>query len=418
MNQSTKQPQQAPKTHLKKRLCILGATGSIGQSTLDIIRLHTDKYRLFAVSGYQNWTKLLQICQAFNPKFAVVGDEYFAQFHHTLDELGLPTKALKASEGLDFIAKHEQVDIAVCAIVGAAGLSSTLSAVKAGKTVLLANKEALVMAGDLVMNTAKQTGAVVLPIDSEHNAIFQCLPYEVQNNPSKITQHKFGIKRLWLTASGGAFLHKSFDEMQNASIDEAITHPNWSMGQKISIDSATMMNKGLEVIEACHLFGVDVDNVAVVIHPQSIVHSMVQYTDGSFIAQLATPDMKIPIAHALAYPNRMDSGAGVLDLYEMANLQFLRPDMQKFACLSLAIQAIKIGNGACIVLNAANEVAVQAFLAGKIALTDIAKIIAWALDDDGVQADLPKSFDDLTAIMALDNKARTLSWQLIENFKA
>lgn len=395
-------------------IALLGATGSIGQSTLDIIRLHLDKYRLFAVSGFANWQKLLDICQEFNPAFAIIGDACFDVFNDKINALNLPIQVLKISDGLDFVASHRQVDTVVCAIVGSAGLSSTYQAVKAGKKVLLANKESLVMAGDLIMQTAKQNHATILPIDSEHNAIFQCLPKAVQNDNSLINQDNFGIKRLWLTASGGAFLHKSFEQMKHASVAQAIKHPNWSMGQKISVDSATMMNKGLEVIEACHLFGVGVDSVGVVIHPQSVVHSLVEYVDGSMLAQCGTPDMKTPIGYALAYPDRLANGVS-LNLFEMNDLQFIKPDEQKFACLALAKQAMRLGNGACIVLNGANEVAVDAFLKQKIKLTDISQVVQNCLNADELANELPKSFDNLADILVLDERAKTLARKLIDD---
>lgn len=395
-------------------ITLLGATGSIGASTLDLIRLHSDSYHLFAVSGFSNVQKLLDICTEFNPAFAVIGDAYFDEFYHKINALNLPTQILKASDGLDFIARHDKVDAVVCAIVGGAGLSSTLSAVQAGKKVLLANKEALVMAGDLVMKTAKETGATILPIDSEHNAIFQCLPKALQDDNTLMYQENFGIKKLWLTASGGAFLHKSYDQMQLATVNEAVNHPNWSMGAKITVDSNTMMNKGLELIEACHLFGVGVDDVGVVIHPQSVVHSMVEYVDGSFLAQCGTPDMKTPIGYALAYPNRIKSGVKPLNLFEMSALEFIKPDEQKFACLALAKQAMKLGNGACIILNGANEVAVEAFLKGKIKLTDIASIVESCLNVDELANELTKSFENLADILTLDKRVRKIAQLMID----
>lgn len=397
-------------------ISLLGATGSIGASTLDLIRLHFDKYRLFAVSGFSNVQKLLEICTEFSPEFAVIGDDYFDEFTSKINALNLPTQILKTSDGLDYIAGHQTADTVVCAIVGGAGLSSTLTAVKAGKKVLLANKESLVMAGDLVMKTAKASGAVILPIDSEHNAIFQCLPKAVQDDNALINNKNFGIRKLWLTASGGAFLHKSYDEMRTASVAQAVNHPNWSMGHKITVDSNTMMNKGLELIEACHLFGVGVEQVAVAIHPQSVVHSMVEYVDGSMLAQCGTPDMKTPIGYALAYPNRVESGVKPLNLFEMAKLEFISPDEQKFACLALAKQAMALGNGACIILNGANEVAVDAFLKGKIKLTDIAVVVEKCLAFDELTNELTKSFDDLGSILELDKRVREIALNVINQF--
>lgn len=396
-----------------QNITILGATGSIGASTLELMRLHADKYRLFAVSGYTNTQKLQQICVEFCPQYAVIGEQGAAQLTRFCQDLALPTKVLVAQDGLDFVAAHSNTDVVVAAIVGAAGLSSTLAAAQAGKKILLANKESLVMAGDLLMQSAQKSGAVILPIDSEHSAIFQCLPQEVQRNRTLTYDSRLGIKQLWLTASGGAFLHKSYTDMQNASAQDATKHPNWSMGKKISVDSNTMMNKGLELIEACYLFGVQAKDIKVVIHPQSIVHSLVEYTDGSFVAQLGTPDMKTPIAYALSYPNRMTSGAQALDLFALQDLQFIAPDEQKFACLALAKKAMALGNGACIILNASNEVAVWAFLQGKIRLTDIADIVARSLAATEFCDILCQSLSSLADILALDKKARAFAHTLL-----
>ncbi len=409
----------------KKRLCILGATGSIGDSTLDLVRQHRDDYQVVALTGFARLDKLLHLCVEFHPKFVVLADETCqAQFVQKLSAAKqnhpqLDPKVLIGQQGLQTVASLAEVDIVVAAIVGAAGLPSVLSAVQSAKTVLLANKEALVMAGKLVIQTAKTHGATILPIDSEHNAIFQCLPSQVQQHRDTIHDKKFGIVKLHLTASGGSFLHKSYEDMRKASVADAIKHPNWSMGQKISVDSSTMMNKGLELIEACHLFGLDESQIEVVIHPESIIHSMVEYSDGSILAQLGSPDMKTPIAHALAYPWRMTSGVQRLDLFKMAQLTFLPPDMQKFACLRLAREALRLGGGACIVLNAANEVAVSAFLAGKIALTDIAVLVEKCLKNPALAHSLSQDFDDektaLQAILALDNKVRALAESLLDD---
>lgn len=410
-------------TATKKRLCILGATGSIGDSTLDLVRQHKDDYQVVALTGFTRLDKLLELCVEFCPKFVVLADEthqaVFAQKlsiakqnHPTLN-----TELLTGQQGLQTVASLDEVDIVVAAIVGAAGLPSVLSAVKSAKTVLLANKEALVMAGKLVINTAKTHKATILPIDSEHNAIFQCLPTAIQADKDAIHQNKYGVVKLLLTASGGSFLHKSYEDMRVASVADAIKHPNWSMGQKISVDSSTMMNKGLELIEACHLFGLDESQIEVVIHPESIIHSMVEYSDGSILAQLGSPDMKTPIAHALAYPYRMTSGVERLDLFKIAQLNFLPPDIKKFACLRLAREALRLGGGACIVLNAANEVAVSAFLAGKIALTDIAVLVEQCLQSPVLIEYLSQDFDDektaLQAILALDAKVRAVADELL-----
>lgn len=400
---------------IMQNISLLGATGSIGQSTLDLIRLHADKYRLFALSGFSQTQKLFELCQEFYPKMVCVADKDKAEFSQRLLDAGLDTVVVSGQEGLCEIACHDKADKVVAAIVGAAGLTSTFAAVKAGKTVLLANKESLVMAGDLVMQTAKQSQATILPIDSEHNAIFQCLPHNVQKDNTQIHDGNLGIKQLWLTASGGGFLYKSYEQMQKATVAEAVKHPNWSMGQKISIDSATMMNKGLELIEACHLFDLTEDKIKVAIHPQSIVHSLVEYVDGSFLAQCGTPDMKTPIAHALAYPQRIHSGACPLNLFEMAKLEFILPDTQKFKCLALAREAMKIGGGATIVLNAVNEVAVLAFLQAKIALTDIADIVQKALECQELSADLYQKFNHLEDILAFDDKARKVGQALIDD---
>lgn len=405
----------------KKRLCILGATGSIGDSTLDLVRQHQDDYQVLALTGFHRLDKLLHLCVEFYPKFVVLADDtYQAEFIQKLSAVKqnhpqLDPKVLTGQQGLQTVASLTEVDIVVAAIVGAAGLPSVLSAVYAGKVILLANKEALVMAGDLVMKTAKTHGATILPIDSEHNAIFQCLPSQVQQHKDSIHDKKLGIVKLHLTASGGSFLYKSYDDMRKASVADAIKHPNWSMGQKISVDSSTMMNKGLELIEACHLFGLDESQIEVVIHPESIIHSMVEYSDGSILAQLGSPDMKTPIAHALAYPWRMTSGVQRLDLFKIAQLTFLPPDMDKFACLRLARQAMQTGGGACIVLNAANEMAVSAFLAGKIALTDIALLVTRCLNDDTVADDVGKNLDNLDEIMTLDGKVRALAESLLND---
>ncbi len=401
---------------MKQQLSILGATGSIGDSTLDLVRLHTDKFSVFALSGFSQTDKLFALCQEFRPKMVCVSDQDKDAFASRLTSAGLVIDVVSGQDGLCQIASATEVDKVVAGIVGAAGLSSTLAATSAGKTILLANKESLVMAGDLVMALAKKNHATILPIDSEHNAIFQCLPDVVQRENSAIHHPSFGVKRLWLTASGGGFLHKSFDDMKRASVAQAVKHPNWSMGQKISIDSATMMNKGLELIEACHLFDLPEKDIHVAIHPQSIIHSMVEYVDGSFLAQLGTPDMKTPIAHALAYPERMPSGTKSLNLFELSSLEFIAPDTQKFACLSLARQSMQQGNGATIILNASNEVAVSAFLSGNIALTDIALLVQKCLEHSTLSQVLSTSFDDLKDIMALDKQVRALAKTLLTNW--
>ncbi|ELA08564.1 1-deoxy-D-xylulose 5-phosphate reductoisomerase [Moraxella macacae 0408225] len=396
---------------MKKRIAILGATGSIGDSALSVIAKHPDRYQVVGLSGFSRLEKLLKLCQTFLPKYVCIPSDKVDRFQDLLHQANLTCEILSGSQGLDALASLDDVDMVVASIVGSAGLSSTLSAVKAGKTVLLANKEALVMAGELMIQEAVRSGAVLLPLDSEHNAIFQCLPTDVQQNRQAIHDPKKGIKQLWLTASGGAFLDKSYQDMQNASIAQAVKHPNWPMGQKISVDSSTMMNKGLELIEAGYLFGMSVDNIKVVIHPQSIIHSMVEYVDGSWLAQLGIPNMQTPIAHALAYPERIESGVAKLDLFSLSNLTFLPPDLQKFHCLTLAYQAMQAGSYACIALNASNEVSVAAFLANKIRLTDIADINEAVLNKINQQ-----TIGSLDDILAMDQLARQLANGFVANF--
>lgn len=398
----------------RENLAVLGATGSIGDSTLELARLHRDRYRVYALSGFSQIDKLLALCQELQPEFVCVAAEYVDEFHQKLNQYDLTTTVLSGDEGLIRIASEEAVDTVVAAIVGAAGLSSTLAAAHSGKRILLANKESLVMAGHLVMTAARESGAVILPIDSEHNAIYQCLPAVIQMDNRAIHEDCHGIKKLWLTASGGGFLHKSIDQMRQASVQDAVKHPNWSMGQKISIDSATMMNKGLELIEACHLFNLSEDRISIVIHPDSVVHSLVEYVDGSFLAQLSNPDMKTPIAHALAYPNRMNANVKSLDLYDLSALTFIKPDEQKFVSLALARFAAKRGVGACITLNAANEVAVAAFLDEKIRLTDIATIVRECLEDLTLSSHFDDKFENLDEILNMDDKVRQTAVRYID----
>ena len=389
---------------MTQRIAVLGATGSIGDSTLAILAAQPQNYDVYALSGYHRLDKLFALCQQFLPKRVSVPTAAVDDFAQRLSAAGLNIDVVGGASGLVDIATDPQTDTVVAAIVGAAGLPSTLAAARAGKRILLANKEALVMAGKVMINAVKTHHATLLPLDSEHNAIFQCLPFAIQQDSSQIHQPNHGVRKLWLTASGGPFLQQPFAQMQQASIAEAVNHPNWSMGQKISVDSATMMNKGLELIEACHLFDLSEDKINVVIHPQSIIHSMVEYSDGSFLAQLGSPDMKTPIAHALSYPDRIDSGSQPLDLFALSGLEFIEPDLQKFACLRLARQAMQAGTQATIVLNAANEIAVAAFLNGQIRLTDIADINAQALDE--IQVAVLDETADIEDILAIDNIAR------------
>ncbi|HCI75118.1 MULTISPECIES: 1-deoxy-D-xylulose-5-phosphate reductoisomerase [unclassified Psychrobacter] len=396
---------------MTQRIAVLGATGSIGDSTLAILAAQPQLYTVYALSGYHLLDKLFALCQQFLPKRVSVPTAAVDDFSQRLRAAGLDIDVVGGEAGLVDIATDSQTDTVVAAIVGAAGLPSTLAAARAGKRILLANKEALVMAGQVMITAVKTHNATLLPLDSEHNAIFQCLPLAIQQDNTQIHQPNHGVRKLWLTASGGPFLQKSFAQMQHANVAEAVKHPNWSMGQKISVDSATMMNKGLELIEACHLFDLPENKINVVIHPQSIIHSMVEYSDGSFLAQLGSPDMKTPIAHALSYPDRIDSGSQPLDLYALSGLEFIEPDLQKFACLRLARQAMQAGTQATIVLNAANEIAVAAFLAGKIRLTDIADINEQALND--IQLPPVNEMADIEDILAIDNIARHLTDKLV-----
>lgn len=365
---------------MTQRVAVLGATGSIGDSTLSILADHPESFEVYALSGYGRLDKLLTLCQRFKPSRVCVPEDKIEPFADRLKQAGLNCDVVGGQSGLNDIARDTEVDTVVAAIVGAAGLASTLTAAQSGKRILLANKEALVMAGSLMMQAVQANKATLLPLDSEHNAIFQCLPHQVQQQNTAIHDNGYGVKKLWLTASGGPFLHKTIEQMQLASVSEAVKHPNWSMGQKISVDSATMMNKGLELIEACHLFDLPESDINVVIHPQSIIHSLVEYEDGSFLAQMGSPDMRTPIAHALAFPHRIQAGVQSLDLYALSALEFIRPDLEKFACLKLARNAMQHGQSATITLNAANEIAVDAFIKEQVSLTDIALINERVLD--------------------------------------
>ncbi|MBF8746508.1 1-deoxy-D-xylulose-5-phosphate reductoisomerase [Pseudomonas putida] len=383
-----------------QRITVLGATGSIGLSTLDVIARHPDRYEVFALSGYSRIDELLALCLRHRPAFAVVpAAEQAARLRDGLTGAGCTTEVLVGEAGLCQVAAAAEVDAVMAAIVGAAGLRPTLAAVEAGKKVLLANKEALVMSGALFMEAVRRSGAVLLPIDSEHNAIFQCLPGDYARGLGQV-----GVRRILLTASGGPFRETSQAALVDVTPEQACAHPNWSMGRKISVDSASMMNKGLELIEACWLFDAAPAKVEVVVHPQSVIHSLVDYVDGSVLAQLGNPDMRTPIANALAWPERIDSGVAPLDLFAIARLDFQAPDEQRFPCLRLARQAAEAGNSAPAVLNAANEVAVEAFLQRRIRFPEIAGMIEQVLDQEPVVA-LPT----LDAVFAADQRARELS---------
>ncbi len=363
-----------------KAVTILGATGSIGQSTLDVIAQHPDKFRVCALTAHSKVEMLLQQCRKFLPDYAVMVDENAAsQLRQALrqESQTRQIEVLAGSDSLDFVAAMPECDYVMAAIVGAAGLSSSLAAARAGKRVMLANKESLVMAGRLFMQAVRDSGAELLPVDSEHNAIFQSLPDSFDSLRGKAS---YGIEKIFLTASGGPFRQLSVQELKNVTPAQACAHPNWSMGQKISVDSATMMNKGLEVIEASWLFQLQADDIQVLIHPQSIIHSMVAYIDGSVLAQLGYPDMKTPISYALSWPQRQSCGVNTLDLTQLAKLEFYAPDLQKFPCLGLSFEALKAGGNASIVLNAANEIAVDAFLRQQIPYLDIAHIVEHTLE--------------------------------------
>lgn len=356
-------------------IAIVGATGSIGINTLDVISRHPGAYRIIALSAHRQVDRLFHQCCQFHPRYAVVTDHSAAvELTRRIRTVGLTVEVLAGPEALTYITSLPEVDSVMAAIVGAAGLPSVLAAAQAGKRILLANKESLVMAGRLLMSAVEQGRATLLPVDSEHNAIFQALPMDYSGD---LKAH--GINKLILTASGGPFRTWSNPQMRHATVEEACRHPNWVMGRKISIDSATLMNKGLEVIEAHWLFNAPARQIEVVIHPQSVIHSMVQYCDGSVVAQLGSPDMRTPIAHALAWPNRMTAGVGNLDFYRLAGLTFEPPDLTRFPCLGLAYNALDAGGDAMAVLNAANEVAVESFLAGEIRLTDIPVLVEMAL---------------------------------------
>jgi len=379
-----------------KNITLLGATGSIGKSTLSVIDLHRDQFNVFALSANTNWQQMVKLCNKYQPNFAVMRDEASAlELQNALDN---DTQVLSGVEALCKIAAHEQTDYVMAAIVGAAGMASSLAAAKAGKRIMLANKESLVLAGDIFIEAVKNSGAKLIPVDSEHSAIFQCLQ-----------SGKSGLSKIQLTASGGPFLHTPISGLQSITPDEACAHPNWSMGRKISVDSATMMNKGLEVIEAYYLFALKPEQIDVVIHPQSIVHSSVYYDDGSTLSQLGNPDMRSVISYAMAYPNRISAGVAPLDLANNPPLEFYTPDLDKFACLGLAFDALKQGGSAMGTINAANEIAVDAFLNHQIKFLDIPNIIEKTLSQTQ-----HTTLCDLDAIIANDQSAREIATQIVK----
>jgi len=359
-----------------RRLCVLGATGSIGLSTLDVVRRHPDKFKIMSLSAHSNVNVLLEQCVEFEPETVVmVSQPHADELAGLLLQRNLGhIEVLSGAEALEKIAQEPTTDTVMAAIVGASGLMPTMAAVNAGKRILLANKEALVTSGALFIAAVKESGAQLIPIDSEHNAIFQCLPIEAQNTPGYCELASNGISKILLTGSGGPFRTFDVQQLESVTVEQACAHPNWDMGQKISVDSATMMNKGLEFIEAKWLFNVEPDDIQVVLHPQSTIHSMVQYKDGSVIAQMGNPDMRTPIAHALSFPERIESGVEPLDFFNTPSFDFESVDYKKYPNLKLAIEACKKGQGACTALNAANEIAVEAFLNKKVKFTDIYKI--------------------------------------------
>jgi 1-deoxy-D-xylulose-5-phosphate reductoisomerase len=359
-----------------QNLTVLGSTGSIGTSTLDVVARHPDKYRIVALTANRQVDLLFRQCEQFKPDYAVLLDEASTkQLRVLLCDAGLKTEVLCGVDALEQVSVLPEVDAVMAAIVGAAGLRPTLAAARAGKKILLANKETLVMAGNVFMDAIRISGSALLPIDSEHNAIFQALPRGYDGNMSNA-----GVRRILLTASGGPFRNTKLADLENVTPEQACAHPNWVMGRKISVDSASMMNKGLEVIEAHWLFNASADDIQVVIHPQSVIHSLVEYVDGSVLAQLGNPDMRTPIAYGLAYPERIDSGVAALDLFKVANLSFVEPDFERFPCLGLAYQALRTAGTAPAILNAANEIAVAAFLDKRISFLAIARVIAAVLD--------------------------------------
>lgn len=381
-------------------LTILGSTGSIGENTLDIVARHSDRFRVVAITANENVDKIFAQCQHFRPRYAVLLDAISAeQLDKKIRMARIDTQVLTGVESLEKVASLPEVDTVMAAIVGAAGIRPTIAAARSGKTILLANKETLVMAGRIFMDIVKQGGATLLPIDSEHNAIYQSLPKHFNEDLASV-----GVRRILLTASGGPFRKLALSDLKHVTPEQACAHPNWVMGRKISVDSATMMNKGLEVIEAHWLFDAAPHNIQVVIHPQSVIHSMVEYIDGSVLAQLGNPDMRTPIAHALSYPDRIESGVKSLDIFEIAQLNFEAPNFARFPCLKLAYDALSAGGNMPAILNAANEIAVESFLAGQLAFTAIPSMI-----EDVMQGVSWKEMGSLEDVLAADAMAREVA---------
>ena len=390
----------------KQNVCVLGSTGSVGVNTLDVISRQLDNYCVFALSANKNHEKLFLQCQQYEPKIVVMNDPQAAEnLRSKLRESNSSIHVLHGEQALCDIAAHQDIDIVMAAIVGSAGLHSTLAAIKAAKKVLIANKEPLIMAGKYMLEAALVSGAKILPVDSEHNAIMQCLPSDycaVNNNKTD------GIKRILLTGSGGPFRQLPLDEFNLITPAQACAHPNWVMGPKISVDSATMMNKALELIEACLLFGVEQNEIDIVVHPQSVIHSMVEYQDGSVVAQMGSPDMRIPIASALAWPQRIESGAAQLDFLKISALEFELPDLDRYPSLNLVRQVIESGGTAPAIMNAANEVAVEAFLQNKIKFTQIIDLVEKSLDKSNIENNI-----DLESVINADRQTRVLAERLL-----
>ena len=380
-----------------KNITILGATGSIGLNTLDVVSRHPDQFSVFAVSANSDWKSLIQICKDHQPSFAVLSEEASAEKLRAVVSPGV--QVLCGEDALDEIAAHPNTDFVMAAIVGGAGMSSTFSAAKAGKRIMLANKESLILGGNLLMGLVKNSGAEIIPVDSEHSAIFQCLKGGSD-----------GLSKIQLTASGGPFLKTSFENLKSATPEQACNHPNWKMGKKISVDSATMMNKGLEIIEASFLFGLSASQIEVVIHPQSIVHSFVYFDDGSVLSQLGLPDMRSAIAYALSHPGRIKSGVKALDLTQQESLEFHQPDLKKYKCLELAYLALEQGKSAPGTLNAANEVAVNAFLRNKIGFLDIPEVVEKTLQEVSCQ-----NLDTLESVVENDQLSRKIAQSFVKS---
>jgi len=396
-------------------ICILGSTGTIGINTLDVIRRHPQRFKVVVLTANRQIRRMFQQCEEWQPEIVVMSDEGAAkELRQRLSQKGYPVKVLAGKSELAEVVKLDEVDSVMAGIVGAAGLLPTLAAVKAGKRVLIANKEPLVMLGQVFIEEAKLSGAVLLPIDSEHNAIFQCLPTAVQQATATPVEHElseYGVRQILLTGSGGPFLHLDRADFDTITPDQACTHPNWVMGRKISVDSATMMNKGLELIEACALFSTGPEQIHIVVHPQSVIHSMVEYADGSLLAQLGNPDMRTPIAHALAWPERIEAGVERLDLLKVSALEFQAPDMLKFPALSLARIAAETGGTLPAILNAGNEVAVQAFLDGELRFDQIIQLVEETME--AVEHEPDQSLEN---VLAADQLARVFAMTRLNRF--